>query len=121
LWESEGVIHLKQDQTNKAGSRILFGLLLLLHLFQFTTLALDFLLLLLDLALGLLLLVFLVLHRVANRVTTNRAEPAPDRRPGAWMPDRGTDYGAGAGSQEAPSKSSLFPRAKRLTAAASGQ
>jgi hypothetical protein len=100
--------------------KILFGLLLLLHLFELTTLALDFLLLLLDLALGLLLLVFLVLHRVANRVTPYGAEPATDRRAGAWMPDGSTDYGSGTGSQEAPSESSLFPRAKRLTPAASG-
>jgi len=95
----------------------LFGLLLLFHFFKFAALTFDLLLLLLDLTLGLLLLVFLVLHLVANRITAHRAHRTADRRSGARMADGRTDYGAGSGTQYTAAQSSLLTSAERLPAA----
>ena len=77
----------------------LFSLVLLAKLLYLHTLLLDFLLLLLDLSLGLLIGSFLVLHRVPDRVTGYSAQSAADRSARSWMADRGANNGARASAQ----------------------
>jgi hypothetical protein len=95
----------------------LFGLLLLPHLLQFAALTFDLLLLLFHLALRLLLLDFLILHRIANRVSTYAANGAADRRACCGMADSGANQGAGAGAEDAAAQGSFFAGAERLSAA----
>jgi len=65
-------------------------------------LLLDFLLLLLDLSLGLLIGSFLVLHRVPDRVTGYSAQSGADRSTRTWMADRSANNGARASAQTRP-------------------
>ena len=73
---------------------VLFSLVLLAKLLNLHALLLDFLLLLLDLSLGLLIGSFLILHRVPDGVTAYSAHCAADRGAGTWMADRGANNGA---------------------------
>lgn len=74
----------------------LFGLLLLPHLLELAALTFDLLLLLFDLTLRLLLLNFLILHRISNRVSAHTANGSADSRAGGRMANRGADQRAGA-------------------------
>jgi hypothetical protein len=76
--------------------RRLFSLVLLAKLLNLHALLLDFLLLLLDLSLGLLIGGFLVLHRVADCVTGYSAHCAADRSARTWMANRGANNSARA-------------------------
>ena len=77
----------------------LLSLVLLAKLLNLHALLLDFLLLLLDLRLGLLISSFLVLQRVPDRVTGYSAQSGADRSARTWMADRSANNGARAGAQ----------------------
>jgi hypothetical protein len=62
-------------------------------------LLLDFLLLLLDLSLGLLIGSFLVLHRVPDRITGYSAQSGADRSARTRMADCGANNGASSGAE----------------------
>jgi len=70
--------------------------------------------------LGLVLLILLILHRVADRIAAHATERAADRRTGARMAHRGADYRARAGAQHATTQRALLTCGQRLPAA-SGQ
>jgi len=86
----------------------LLGLLLLLHLFDLAALALDLLLLLLHLTLGLRLLGFLILHLVTNSETAKSTHRAADRRTGARMADGGANYRSGTSAQYRANPGAFF-------------
>jgi hypothetical protein len=81
-------------------SRQLFGVLLALHTFYLTALHFDFALLLLQLALGLVVLNFLVLHFVADRIAADAANATTDQRARSRMADSRADYRSGAGAKQ---------------------
>src|SRR5260370_2095839 len=64
----------------------LFGFLLPLHLLAFLPLLFDFLLLLLNLSLGLLVGGLLILHRIADRKSGHTTQPPANRCPYAGTP-----------------------------------
>jgi hypothetical protein len=84
------------ERTVGKALRRLFSLVLLAKLLNLHALLLDFLLLLLDLSLGLLIGGFLVLHRVADCVTGYSAHCAADRSARTWMANRGANNSARA-------------------------
>ena len=88
------------DRTAKeCTTQPLFRLVLLAKLLNLHALLLDFLLLLLDLSLGLLVRRLLVLHRVPDRVTGYSADSCADRSARTWMADRSADNGARASTE----------------------
>jgi hypothetical protein len=99
----------------------LFGFLLLSHLFYLTALILNFLLLLLELALGLLVRYFLILHFVANHIAATGAEGSTNRRARTRMADCGADYCASAGTQQRAYTGSFFAFGERLPGASADQ
>jgi hypothetical protein len=72
---------------------------LLPHLLDFTTLVLDFLLLLLQLALGLLIFYLTVLQLIANYIAAACAKRTTYSCPRAGVTNSSTDYRAGTGTQ----------------------
>ena len=78
----------------------LFGLLLLLQLLDLSALYLQLLLLLLDRLLSLRLLVFGVLHLIADHISRAGAQSTADRGSGARMAYSRTDNSATTGAQE---------------------
>src|SRR5882762_6586982 len=73
----------------------LFGFLLPLHLLNLLPLLFDFLLLLLNLSLGLLIRGFLILHRVADCESSHSAESRANRGSRAGCADQRTDNRSG--------------------------
>jgi hypothetical protein len=82
----------------------LLRLLLTLELLYLSALLLDLLLLRLNLLLGLLVGGFLVLHMVADRVTSHAAKRAADGGSRAWSADSGPDDCARRGSDARTAK-----------------
>jgi hypothetical protein len=109
------------ERTLRHALATLFGLVLLAKLLNLHALLLDFLLLLLDLSLRLLIGSFLVLHRVPDRVTGYSTQSAADRSTRTWMADRGANDGAGASAEACPTQSALFTCGKRLPCASRGE
>jgi hypothetical protein len=90
------------EHTLRDAPGTLFRLVLLAKLLNLHALLLDFLLLLLDLSLRLLIGSFLVLHRVPDRVTGYSTQSAANRSTRTWMADRGANNGAGASAEACP-------------------
>ncbi|HEX4208846.1 MAG TPA: hypothetical protein VHY56_00520 [Candidatus Binataceae bacterium] len=80
-------------------------------------LLLNLLLLRIDLRLSLSVGVLLILHRIADDETGACTKRATDGGASAWRTDRGTDYGAGACTDQRADTSAFFARAERLTGA----
>jgi hypothetical protein len=95
----------------------LFSLLLLLHLFDFLALSLNFLLLLLQLSLRLLALHLLILHRISNHVAAGSAYTTPDCSSRCRMTHSRADYRPCSGSEQCADASPFFALAQRLSRA----
>jgi hypothetical protein len=95
----------------------LFGLVLTLHLLKLLPLIFDFLLLRLDLALGLSLLIFIVLHLVTHYVSAEPADTCADSRARKRSAYCRTDYRAGRGPDTCSDKSTLLSRREWLSRA----
>jgi hypothetical protein len=98
-----------------------FSLILLAKLLNLRALLLDLLLLLLNLSLGLLIRSFLVLHRVANRVTAYSAQSGADRGARTRMTDRSANNRASAGPKACTTQSALFTCGKWLPGTSCGE
>jgi hypothetical protein len=85
-----------------------------LQTFDLTALGFDLALLLLQLALGLLVLNLLVLQFVADRVPANRAKAAADRRTRARMADGRADYRTGTRAKDGADARAFFTLSERL-------
>jgi hypothetical protein len=93
----------------------LFGFLLLFHLLYLSALVFNFLLLLIQLALCLLILYLPVLQFIADDVSTASPERAAYRSSCAGMAHGGTDYRPGASTQQGADASTFFALAERLS------
>src|SRR6202158_1358001 len=93
----------------------LFGLALALHLLKLLTLIFDFLLLRLNLALGLSIRVFIVLHLIADHVSANSSDASADRRAREQITDRRTNDRAGGGADTCADESTLLSRREWLS------
>jgi len=89
----------------------------LFKLLDLAPLAFDFLLLLIDLALGLRLLSFLVLHLVAYGEAADAAQRTADCGSRARRTNRGTNNCASRRAEAASDQGAFFPGTKRLSAA----
>jgi hypothetical protein len=92
----------------------LLGFLLLSHLLYLAALIFNFLLLLLELTLGLLGLDFLVLHLVSDNIAATSTKSTADSRPRSRMADRGPDYRASTCAEQSTDTSTFFPFTKWL-------
>jgi hypothetical protein len=90
-------------------------ILLALHALDFTTLLLNLALLRLKLALRLIVLNLLILHRVADRIAAHAAKPATDQRARRRMANCRTDYRSSAGAEQGATACAHFTIAKRLS------
>jgi hypothetical protein len=97
------------------------GFLLLSHLFDFAPLVFNFLLLLLQLALSLLVLYLPILHLIANHVSATSAEGAANCRSCAGVADRGADDCAGAGAKKGAYACTFLALAQGLPRASCNQ
>jgi hypothetical protein len=93
--------------------------LLLLHLFDLLTLVLEFLLLLLNLALRLLILYLSVLQFVANDVAARCSHTATDRGTCRRMAHSRADYRSRTGTEQSAHASAFFALTQRLSRAPS--
>src|SRR5215467_4559851 len=105
----------------ECATQALFSLVLLAKLLNLHALLLDFLLLLLNQGLGLLICGLLVLHRIPHRIPGYSTQPATDRSARTRMTDRSTNNGARAGTKTCTAQSALFTRGKRLPATPCGE
>jgi hypothetical protein len=96
------------------GKARLLGLLILLHFFDLASLILDFLLLLLELTLGLLVLNLLILKFVADHVATASAQSPTNCSASPRMPDRRADYCASTSAEQRTYASPFFALTERL-------
>jgi hypothetical protein len=71
--------------------------------------------------LGLLIGGFLVLHRVANRVTAYPAQSGTDRSSSTRMTDRSANNGASSSAESCTTQSALFTRGKWLPCTSGGE
>jgi hypothetical protein len=94
--------------------------LLLPQSLDLKSLAFQLALLLGDLCLGLCLLIFPVLHRIADRKTSNPSQRTTDCRARARRAYCRTDYRAGCRADADSPQSASFARAKWLTATPGG-
>ena len=97
----------------------LFGFLLTLHLLNLLTLLFQFLLLLLELCLSLLVGVLIVLHRVTDYIASATAQNTADRRARARRADGGTDDRAGCRADTRTAYSALLTGRQWLPGASS--
>lgn len=94
-----------------------FGLLLLPELLDLPALVLKLLLLLCELALGLLVLDHLILHLIANHGAASRTQPASNSCARGGMAHGGSDYRARTGAKQCPHSRSFFALGQRLSTA----